>query len=94
MKEAVDLLSKQMKIAMLHFSEIYPFPGTEKLDYLSLLENARMTICIENNATGQFAKLMRAETGYEFTERINKYDGRPFILEGLTVEIDAHFRRL
>ncbi|MFA6054356.1 MAG: 2-oxoacid:acceptor oxidoreductase subunit alpha [Thermodesulfovibrionales bacterium] len=94
MKEAVDLLSKGMKIAMLHFSEIYPFPETEKFDYLSLLENARMTICIENNAGGQFAKLMRAETGYEFTAKINKYDGRPFILEGLTGEIDAHFRRL
>jgi 2-oxoglutarate ferredoxin oxidoreductase subunit alpha len=94
MKEAVDLLSKGMKIAMLHFSEIWPFPETEKFDYLSLLENARMTICIENNAGGQFAKLMRAETGYEFTAKINKYDGRPFILEGLTEEIDAHFRRL
>ncbi len=94
MKEAVDLLSKGMKIAMLHFSEIYPFPETEKFDYLSLLKNARMTICIENNAGGHFAKLMRAETGYEFTEKINKYDGRPFILEGLTGEIDAHFRRL
>ena len=67
MKEAIDILSKEKKIAMLHFSEIYPFPGTEQLDYLALLKNAQTTICIENNATGQFAKLMRAETGYEFT---------------------------
>jgi len=94
MKEAVDIFSKEKKIAMLHFSEIYPFPGTEKLDYLALLKNARITICIENNATGQFARLMRAETGYEFQARINKYDGRPFILEQLAEEIDAHIRRL
>ncbi len=94
MKEAVDLLSKEMKIGMLHFSEIYPFPGTEKLDYLSVLRNARMTVCIENNAGGQFAELMRAETGYEFKARINKYDGRPFTLEGLIGEIDAQVRRL
>jgi 2-oxoglutarate/2-oxoacid ferredoxin oxidoreductase subunit alpha len=94
MKEAVDILSKEKKIAMLHFSEIYPFPGTEEFDYLALLRNARITICIENNATGQFAKLMRAETGYKFTAKIHKYDGRPFMLEELAGEIDAHIRRL
>ena len=94
MKEAIDMLSKEKKIAMLHFSEIYPFPGTEKFDYLALLKNAQTTICIENNATGQFAKLLRAETGYEFVAKINKYDGRPFILEELAGEIDAHIRRL
>ena len=92
MKEAVDLLSKEMKIAMLHFSEIYPFPGTEKLDYLSVLRNARMTVCIENNAGGQFAKLMRAETGYEFKARINKYDGRPFTVDLLTKHIREKLR--
>ena len=46
-----------------------------------------MTICIENNATGQFARLMKAETGYSFNGFINKYDGRPFTLEELVKEI-------
>ncbi len=94
MKEAVDLLSKERDIAMLHFSEIYPFPSTGKFDYLSVLNNAELTICVENNATGQFARLMRAETGYEFRAKINKYDGRPFTLEGLSGEIDAVIRGL
>jgi 2-oxoglutarate ferredoxin oxidoreductase subunit alpha len=40
-----------------------------------------LTICIENNASSQFARLRRAETGYEFNGRMNKYDGRPFLLE-------------
>jgi len=86
MKEAVDELSSR-RIAMLHFSEIYPFPSTDKFNYLSILKNAKTTICIENNATGQFAKLMRAETGYSFNKFINKYDGRPFTLEELIKEI-------
>ena len=30
MREVVDVLSKGKNIAMLHFSEIYPFPLTEK----------------------------------------------------------------
>lgn len=91
-KEAVDILSKHRKIAMLHFSEIYPFPSTEKFDYMKILSNAGNSICIENNATGQFARLMRAETGFEFKEKINKYDGRPFVLESLVAEISEELR--
>jgi 2-oxoglutarate ferredoxin oxidoreductase subunit alpha len=81
MKELTDILSKDRNIAMLHFSEIYPFPGGE--DYLKILRNAKLSVCIEKNATGQFARLMRMETGFEFKARINKYDGRPFTVEDL-----------
>ena len=106
MRESVDALSKNVKIAMLHFSEIYPFPsptplprgegakGRVEFDYLKLLRDAKLTICIENNATGQFARLMRAETGFEFKASINRFDGRPFLLEELVEEIDANIRRL
>ncbi|MEK7851872.1 MAG: 2-oxoacid:acceptor oxidoreductase subunit alpha, partial [Deltaproteobacteria bacterium] len=87
MKEAVDMLSKEKSIAMLHFSEVYPFPSTDRFDFLGILKNAKTAICIENNATGQFARLMRAETGYEFKNRINRYDGRPFLLEELVEKI-------
>jgi 2-oxoglutarate ferredoxin oxidoreductase subunit alpha len=94
MKEAVDALSKNRRIAMLHFSEIYPFPLIEKFDYLSILNNAKLAICIENNATGQFARLIRAETGYEFKAKINKYDGRPFTLDNLLGELNVHIAGL
>lgn len=89
LQESVDILMEKTKIAMLHFSEIYPFPSTDKFDYLNVLNTAILTICIENNATGQFARLMRAETGYEFKHKINKYDGRPFTIDELTKEIVA-----
>jgi 2-oxoglutarate ferredoxin oxidoreductase subunit alpha len=88
-REAVDMLSQANSIAMLHFSEIYPFPGIDKFDYLSILRNAAISICIENNATGQFARLVRSETGYEFKVKINKYDGRPFTLDSLLGELNA-----
>jgi 2-oxoglutarate ferredoxin oxidoreductase subunit alpha len=94
MKEAADLLSHEQKMAVIHFSELYPFPATDTFDYLKVLKKAKLTICVENNATGQFARLMRAETGYEFTARINRYDGRPFTLESLTGEIHVHLGRL
>ncbi len=89
MKEAVDLLSGKMAVAMLHFSELWPFPGTETFDYMTLLRNAGKTICIEQNATGQFARLMKAETGFEVSAGIYKFDGRPFTLEELLGEIHA-----
>jgi len=94
MKEAADLLSNEQKIAVLHFSVLWPFPSTDVFDYLKILKNSKLSICIENNATGQFARLIRAETGYEFAARINRYDGRPFTLESLTGEIHVHLGRL
>jgi 2-oxoglutarate ferredoxin oxidoreductase subunit alpha len=92
MKEAVDEISANCDIAMLHFSEIYPFPPTNKFNYLKVLKDAKMTICVENNATGQFARLIKAETGYAFNRLINRFDGRPFTVESLIGEIDALIR--
>lgn len=94
MKEVVEILKKDTAIAMLHFSEIYPFPSVDAIDYLALLRNAKVSICIEHNATGQFAHIMRAETGFEFTSHIHRYDGRPFLVEELTGEISDGTGRL
>ncbi|MGD0656693.1 MAG: 2-oxoacid:acceptor oxidoreductase subunit alpha [Syntrophorhabdales bacterium] len=87
LKEVVDILSDRERIALLHFSEIYPFPGTEAFDYLKVLKEARQTICVENNATSQFGRLMRAETGHTFSSTITKYDGRPYLVETLLEEL-------
>jgi 2-oxoglutarate ferredoxin oxidoreductase subunit alpha len=89
-KEIVDTCSKERKIAMMHFSQIYPLSERDKFDYIGLLEKANLVISIENNATGQFAKLIRAETGFEFTNQILKYDGRPFTIENLKEEVNAY----
>jgi 2-oxoglutarate ferredoxin oxidoreductase subunit alpha len=89
MKEVLERLAPR-NAAMLHFSEIYPFPSSEKFDYLALLRSAKRTICIEHNAMGKFASLMRSETGYVFDAHILRYDGRPFTVESLSGEIDAH----
>jgi 2-oxoglutarate ferredoxin oxidoreductase subunit alpha len=89
MKDAVDALSQKKNISMLHFSEICPLPLTSKLDYIRIMSEAKVSICLEQNATGQFARLIRTETGFVFTHRLNRFDGRPYMLEELTGEIDA-----
>jgi 2-oxoglutarate ferredoxin oxidoreductase subunit alpha len=106
MREAVDELAKSHRIAMLHFSEIFPFPHSSpsplagdggvrgRLDYLKVLSNAELSICIEHNATGQFARLMRAETGFEFGAHVRRYDGRPFMVEELVREVREKVKRL
>jgi 2-oxoglutarate ferredoxin oxidoreductase subunit alpha len=94
MRETIDILSRSYRIAMLHFSELYPFPLRDQFDYIAYLEKAEHTICIEQNATGQFARLMKAETGYEFGSQINKFDGRPFTVERLTGELHEHLRNV
>ena len=86
-REAVEMMSRKMKIAMLHFSELYPLPDTDKLNYIKVLSDAGRTICIENNATGQFARLLKAETGHEVTDTILRYDGRPFTVEELMEDL-------
>ncbi len=75
-KEAVDILrEKKLKIGMLHLSEIYPFPRESVMAKLGF---SQKIFTVEHNATGQLARLMTAETRIKVTDKILKYDGRPF----------------
>jgi 2-oxoglutarate ferredoxin oxidoreductase subunit alpha len=74
--EAVDILRKEgVSVDMLHLSELLPFPAKAVSDAMS---KARNSYAIESNATGQLARLIKAETGYDVSGRILKFDGRPF----------------
>ncbi len=85
-RETVDALNgKGKKAALLHFSELWPF--TESREFLRTLEEARLTVCVENNATGQFARLVEAETGFEFSFNVRRFDGRPFTVEYILKEL-------
>ena len=39
-------------------------------------KNAKKVVAVEQNATSQFARLVRMETGLSVDYHINKYDGR------------------
>jgi 2-oxoglutarate ferredoxin oxidoreductase subunit alpha len=74
--EAVDMLRKKNTgVNMLHINELWPFPKKAVADAVS---KARHSYVVENNATGQLARLIKTETGYDIGGRILKYDGRPF----------------
>jgi len=75
-KEAVDVLNRRgMSIGLVNLNEIWPFPGREVSQRLN---QAQRTLVLEGNASGQLARLIRAETGIKVDGKILKYDGRPF----------------
>lgn len=61
--------------AVLHFPQVWPLVPE---GFLPLLERAAHAVCVEGNSTGQFAALIRQETGFVFPSRILRYDGLPF----------------
>jgi len=88
-KEAVDTAARHgLSVNLVHFAEIWPFP-TEAATLA--LKGARRTFAVENNATAQFAQLLRAETGLQVSGTILKFDGRPFtpayVMEHLKKEV-------
>lgn len=84
--EAMKLLSqKGIKTKLIHFSYIFPFP-----DAISgMLSQEKRLIDVEQNATAQLAQLIRTHTGIEITEKILKYDGRPFFPEEIVEKVSS-----
>ena len=65
-----------IKASVLQLSQVWPFPGGPVAAFLG--SSPKPAFTIENNATGQLANLIRAETGIKMKGSILKYDGRPF----------------
>jgi 2-oxoglutarate ferredoxin oxidoreductase subunit alpha len=76
-KEAIEQLTeKGVKVNHLPIRWIVPFHSKE---VIGIVENAKHTIIIENNYSGQFYRFMRSETGLSIDGHIRKYDGEPFM---------------
>jgi 2-oxoglutarate ferredoxin oxidoreductase subunit alpha len=74
---------REPKLGFLYFKQLYPLPR----EVMGYLINAKKVIAIENNASGQFANLIKRETGFDIKNKILKYDGRPFSVEEVTTRI-------
>ncbi len=82
-EEAVQKLGRD-DVALLHFKQVYPL-SDQTVDYL---QKAERTIIVENNATAQFAKLIKLNTGIEIDCKILKYNGLSFTVEELTEKLN------
>jgi len=80
---------KRDDTSLLHYSQVYPLhPQTA-----DFLKKAKKTIIIEGNATAQFAKLIKLDTGIDIDHRILKYNGLNFSVEEIVDELDGLLRR-
>jgi 2-oxoglutarate ferredoxin oxidoreductase subunit alpha len=59
----------------LHFKYMHPFHGDQAR---AILQQCKRTIVVENNFTGQFARHLRAESGFTVDKVLTRYDGEPF----------------
>lgn len=84
-REAADgLRAGGASVGTMHFPQVWPLvPG----QFVDILERAERVVCVEGNATGQLANLIRRTSGFEIAERIGRFDGLPitpkYILRGL-----------
>ncbi len=82
-KEAVERLGNE-KVAVLHFSQVYPIDQHVK----EYFKRAKKVIFVEQNATGQFANILKLELGIDTSNRILKYSGYVFSVEELIEKIE------
>jgi 2-oxoglutarate ferredoxin oxidoreductase subunit alpha len=76
-EEACELLRDQgISANQLQIRWLVPLHGDAILE---ILKNARHTIIVENNYSGQFARYLRSETSFVPDGNIRKYDGEPFM---------------
>lgn len=75
-EEAVDLLNEEgQSLNLVHFTHIFPMKREE---VRNILLNKGTTVCVESNATGQFAKILKTEADISVDVNLLRYDGMPF----------------
>jgi 2-oxoglutarate/2-oxoacid ferredoxin oxidoreductase subunit alpha len=74
------------KMGYLHYSYLWPLK-TELFEKLA--KKAKKVVLVEGNHTGQLGMLIKQECGYDITEKILKYDGRPFFTDELSNRLQS-----
>src|SRR3989344_6133788 len=64
----------------LHYEYVYPL-RLKKLK--QLIRKEQSLVLIENNSFAQLGSMLTAQTGYQFADKLLKFDGRPFFVEEL-----------
>ncbi len=81
-KEAIETIDNN-DIAFAYFKQVCPLPESTA----SLIQKAKKSIVVENNATGQFANIIKMHTGLDIDEKVLQYNGMPFSVETIIKKI-------
>lgn len=83
-KEAINLLAAEgIKVNHLHFTDVYPIPRAKTLE---LMNKCKRIVSVEANMCNSLCREVLAQTAYEVTEHINRWDGEPFTGEYIVEE--------
>ncbi|MBS3778761.1 MAG: 2-oxoacid:acceptor oxidoreductase subunit alpha [Desulfovermiculus sp.] len=74
LEAAAALRHQGQSVATMVFSQVWPLNPGHFEDYLG---RAGRVVSVEGNATGQLAKLIRRETGFQVQGQVLRYDGLP-----------------
>jgi 2-oxoglutarate ferredoxin oxidoreductase subunit alpha len=86
-EESCEILNDQgISANQLQIRWLVPLHGEAILD---ILKDARHTIIVENNFSGQFARYLRSETSFVPSGHIRKYDGEPFMPHHIVEAVKA-----
>jgi 2-oxoglutarate ferredoxin oxidoreductase subunit alpha len=84
LEAAVQLRNESTRVGTLHFSQVWPLVPDQFLGYL---ESAQKVVCVEGNAFGQLARLIRREAGFNSHGQVLRYDGLPITPEYIIREL-------
>ncbi len=65
----------KIRVNSLEYCYLFPFHSEETK---KILKGCKKTLAVEGNFTGQFSRLLTAETGILLDYHLHKYDGEPF----------------
>ena len=75
--------AKKLSLKLIHVQVLWPFPVRK---FQNALKGVKTLISVENNATGQLARLVQG-FGFRVDKKILKYDGRPFTIDELEAKL-------
>jgi len=78
------LKEKGVLTGFYHFNHLYPL---DKKRVSQLFKKDKRYFLVENNALGQFGKILAMEIGLDVEEKILRYDGRPITVDGIIERI-------
>jgi 2-oxoglutarate ferredoxin oxidoreductase subunit alpha len=85
-REAARLLtSRGKRTGVLHFPQVWPLVPEQ---FMSALEAAGEVVFVEGNATGQFAALVRQQTGFVAHKQALRYDGLPLTARYIATAVE------
>jgi 2-oxoglutarate ferredoxin oxidoreductase subunit alpha len=81
----LQALSNFSNVNYLHLTWLNPFPSE---DVKNVLSKSKKIMIAECNFSAQLAQLILQNTGLDVKDKLLKYDGRPFFVEDLILEIN------